>query len=234
MVLTPASTALPLRFHCASTALPLRCHCAATALPLHWLKWGKTGNHIFPGGRYFVVLTPRQQPHSAPAAHRLHAPTNIGSFGEKIPVFKPNSPRRLLLRCPPAPLATSRPQPPPAAAKHPPPPPPPAGREPAAPRRLRRQKPLVLATQSARQVACVVVVRRGGDHRAMGAFDALDCGEGGGIAGPTRTRMTRKRTPASSPTAAAAAAAATTTAIARCSTAGGVATMTGGVGGGGQ
>ena len=63
----------------------------------------------------------------------------------------------------------------------------------------------------------------------MGAVDALDCGEGGGIAGTTRTRMTRKRTPASSPTAAAA-----TTAIARCSTAGGVATTTGGVGGGGQ
>jgi hypothetical protein len=41
--------------------------------------------------------------------------------------------------------------------------------------------------------------------------------------------MTRKRTSASSPTAAAAAAA--TTAIARCPTAGGVATMTGGPGG---
>jgi hypothetical protein len=61
----------------------------------------------------------------------------------------------------------------------------------------------------------------------MGAVDALDCGEGGGIAGTTRTRMTRKQTPASSPTAAAAAA---TTAIARCSTAGGVATPTGGPG----
>jgi Ni,Fe-hydrogenase I small subunit len=61
----------------------------------------------------------------------------------------------------------------------------------------------------------------------MGAVDALDCGEGGGIAGTTRTRMTRKRTLASSPTAAAAAA---TTAIAHCSTAGGVATMTRGPG----
>ena len=61
----------------------------------------------------------------------------------------------------------------------------------------------------------------------MGAVDALDCGEGGGIAGTTRTRMTRKRTPASSPTAAAAAA---TTAIARCSTVGGIATTMGGPG----
>jgi hypothetical protein len=60
----------------------------------------------------------------------------------------------------------------------------------------------------------------------MGTVDALDCGEWGGIAGTTRT-MTRKRTSASSPTAAAAAA---TTAIARCPTAGGVATTTGGPG----
>jgi hypothetical protein len=52
---------------------------------------------------------------------------------------------------------------------------------------------------------------------------------GGGIAGTTRTTMTRKRTSVSSPTAAAAAAAATT-AIARCSTAGGVATAMGGTG----
>ena len=58
----------------------------------------------------------------------------------------------------------------------------------------------------------------------MGAVDALDCGEGGGIASTMRTTMTRKRT-ASSPTAAAA-----TTAIARCSTAGCVATATGGTG----
>jgi hypothetical protein len=59
----------------------------------------------------------------------------------------------------------------------------------------------------------------GGDRRAMGAVDALDCGEGGGIASTTRTMtaMTRKRTSVSSPTAAAAA----TTAIAHCSTAGG-------------
>jgi hypothetical protein len=68
----------------------------------------------------------------------------------------------------------------------------------------------------------------GGYRRAMGAVDALDCGEGGGIAGTTRTTMTRKRTSVSSPTAAAAAAA--TTAIARCSTAGSVATATGGTG----
>ena len=65
----------------------------------------------------------------------------------------------------------------------------------------------------------------------MGAVDALDCGEGGGIAGlagTTRimTTMTRKRTSALSPTAAAAAA----TAIARCFTAGGVAMTTGGPG----
>ena len=61
----------------------------------------------------------------------------------------------------------------------------------------------------------------GGDRRAMGAVYALDCGEGGGIAGTTRTMMTmtRKRTSVSSLTAAAAAAA--TTAIAHCSTAGG-------------
>ena len=65
----------------------------------------------------------------------------------------------------------------------------------------------------------------GGDHRAMGAVDALDCGEGGGIAGTTRMTMTRKQTSASSPMAAAAAAAATT-AIARCSTASGIATTT--------
>jgi hypothetical protein len=58
----------------------------------------------------------------------------------------------------------------------------------------------------------------------MGAVDSLDCGEGGGIAGTTRTRMTRKQTLASPPTAA------TTTAIARCSTAGGIATTTGGPG----
>jgi hypothetical protein len=32
----------------------------------------------------------------------------------------------------------------------------------------------------------------GGDRRAMGAVDALECGEGGGIAGTTRTTMTRK------------------------------------------
>jgi hypothetical protein len=67
--------------------------------------------------------------------------------------------------------------------------------------------------------------RGGGDHRAMGAVDALDCGEGGGIAGTTRMTMTRKQTSASSPMAAAAAAAATT-AIARCSTASGIATTT--------
>ena len=41
VVLTPPAAAHPLRFHCASTALPLR-----------WLKLGKTGNHLFPGGRY--------------------------------------------------------------------------------------------------------------------------------------------------------------------------------------
>jgi hypothetical protein len=61
----------------------------------------------------------------------------------------------------------------------------------------------------------------------MGAVDALDCGEGGEIAGTMRTMMTmtRKQTSASSPTAAAA-----TTAIAHCPTAGGVATTTGGPG----
>jgi hypothetical protein len=65
----------------------------------------------------------------------------------------------------------------------------------------------------------------------MGAVNALDCGQGGGVAGlagSTRimTTMTRKRTSALSPTAAAAAA----TAIARCFTAGGVAMTTGGPG----
>ena len=52
---------------------------------------------------------------------------------------------------------------------------------------------------------------RGGDRRAMGAVDALDCSERGRIAVMTRTMttMTRKQTSASSPTAA-------TTAIARC------------------
>jgi hypothetical protein len=60
----------------------------------------------------------------------------------------------------------------------------------------------------------------------MGAVDALDWGEGGGIAGTMRTTMTSKQTSAAAPTAAAAA----TTAIAHCSTAGGVATTTGGPG----
>ena len=51
----------------------------------------------------------------------------------------------------------------------------------------------------------------------MGAVNALDWGEGGGIAGTMRTTMTRKRTAA-------------TTAIAHCSTAGGIAMTTGGPG----
>ena len=62
----------------------------------------------------------------------------------------------------------------------------------------------------------------------MGAVDALDCGEGGGIAGTTRTTMTRKQTSVSSPTAAAAASA--TIVITCFFTAGGVVTTTGGPG----
>jgi hypothetical protein len=99
---------------------------------------------------------PRQLTERACCSRTCDAPKNIVSEKKyrcnlriEKGVFKPKSPRRLILCCPPPlpPAAPSRPQPPPAAAKHPPPPAPPAGREPAAPRRLRLQRrvPLVLA-----------------------------------------------------------------------------------------
>jgi hypothetical protein len=103
-----AATALPLRCHCAATALPLRCHCAATALPLRWMKWGKTGIHLFPGGRYFVVLTPPQQP--APAAHHLPHQKIVSEKNSGIQTkLTPPPPPPL-----PSPLASSRPQLPPS------------------------------------------------------------------------------------------------------------------------
>jgi hypothetical protein len=39
------------RINCAYAAHPLRIRCAAGTQAARWLKWGKTGNHLFPGGR---------------------------------------------------------------------------------------------------------------------------------------------------------------------------------------
>jgi hypothetical protein len=82
-----ASAAHPLRIRCASAAHPLRIRCAAGTQAARWLKWGKTGNHLFPGGRSTHTLSLTQRACSSPAAHQ-----KIYSFGEKIPVFKQSHP----------------------------------------------------------------------------------------------------------------------------------------------
>ena len=101
------------RIRCASAALPLRFHCAVGTLAARWLKWGKTGNHLFLVGDlcgFNPSAATTQRICSSPAMHQKI------QFRKKIPVFKPKSPRRLLLRCPPPlpPAAPSRPQPPPS------------------------------------------------------------------------------------------------------------------------